>query len=728
MPLGRLGSMWSTLTPLRSLDWFAFTATAGLETPRATRHATTTDVMTATPQERTTTEDSVDLQARNSLCAEDDGSHTHAGDLFDSVQEFAASNNTSLGRTSPLKTMPGAWDTPKQTRVFSPWTTATPVQPTFPDHLFTVGNDRLPVPVAGSMTTTTGWLSTPKRHTPAHYQRTLAQDQPDTRVSLVEDLADNEMQEVPSFKTTPPPQLFDDELQMDKHDDEEPEQQGSELPSSADHYCTPPQHRMLFASFLHRACSLSSSPVRSDSHENTSDRHDNTSTDGNVQSENHTLTETTPQVSFANQDHVEHGLSSATGFVTPRIRRVSLIQDLFAAQTPRHDTFCPPAGSAPLAMDERSMEQNHPAKSDPLPLLQHEHARVLRSRSNEAVREQPQSKKRKLENKGAPTKFHSESSAERADKSKKVKHDKHAGVPVFDSFNGGSSVFNAAGKKIDLKFSMAGPNFEFDQDSNCHIAYKKNYLSLSASMRLPFENMFLEPLITHHAPRITAFIFNLSAVTCTNASLPAPLLQFDATRTRSKATEVKSERIDLDSVLDDDDSSETRLVGVKFGRIQFKHATGNNPRSAAGAVAHGLNNSDNSRITDATQASRVRLVVTVYAQVGGGSDFDDRDDEDLDAENMSNNDGLSIKLHQIGQWSSKPLIVRARSPATWKPAIKKTEIGAKTFKSSKRRSRLSSSEIEDWAPPKETSKSMDRAERARKRAWSTYEDGQAQAK
>ncbi|KAK4047088.1 hypothetical protein OIV83_005651 [Microbotryomycetes sp. JL201] len=381
-------------------------------------------------------------------------------------------------------------------------------------------------------------------------------------------------------------------------------------PSSGNPYRTPPQNKKLFASFVRHAFS-SSSPIQVEADPMASDGDD----DGGP-------SEAAPRFRVVAEVATSEQNLASTEFITPRANRASYLQET----APKFESSLPAAYTSPSEIGAPANEPVHawleearePSEADPPPTSEPQPSQVLRSRSNQQdtdhFRAKRQRRKRELDSESFAGPESSDD--EDDDQVECAEYERDGGGPFFETFQEQVTLVDSLGEALDLSPELVGPGFEYDSAVGCHVAYKKNYLSLSASLRLPDDDAFLETPVLPSSRPVPSFTFELSAITCTEPALPVPLLQFNASRARSTATNVKPQYVDINQT---QHAKRGQRVTIKYNRIQFKHSTGNNPRSTAGAIAHNLRK--NVKITEPNQAARVRLVVTVSA---GFSDENDR--------------------------------------------------------------------------------------------------------
>ncbi|KAK4047178.1 hypothetical protein OIO90_006287 [Microbotryomycetes sp. JL221] len=386
-----------------------------------------------------------------------------------------------------------------------------------------------------------------------------------------------------------------------------------------------------------------------------------------------------------NRDNVS---DLCNNFITPPRRASIVSNEGLQHETPQDCTHDPHA----LQQISRLLDDTRQVESDPCPEFISRPALLARSHSHPTRFLRSQVPKSGPDQIIAP-----ESQTQPQKSSKRLKFVSKKNSPtLFQSFQSLESVYDSSNQIVNLEPLLFEPRFDFDQDLDCYVAYKKNHMSMSMSFLIPkSQKLYLSTPVTPYTPEITAFVISIKAETCSKPALDAPLLQLDTKRSLSNAQILQPQRIELNSFVPSSaieidqkkQKTKTSLNSLKdssrlkfeFKRVQFRYSTANNPRSAAAVIAKdndsGIEGANkNSKITDVTQATKVQMIITVNVELENSSqnltnesiiDKMNLKQERVTKRRRIEKQQRSIKLIPIGQWTSRPLVVRARNPSSW---------------------------------------------------------------
>ncbi|ORY66656.1 hypothetical protein BCR35DRAFT_308531 [Leucosporidium creatinivorum] len=193
---------------------------------------------------------------------------------------------------------------------------------------------------------------------------------------------------------------------------------------------------------------------------------------------------------------------------------------------------------------------------------------------------------------------------------------------LFGAFQESCRVFDEKGINFNLQPEISPPAFTYDAKLGAWLGYRRNYLSLSASIVVPApsSSLYLSPSTTS-ATKISHFIATTSALTLPT-HLAVPLLQLDTTRKLERATPLQPSRFELPASFIKADKS--GKASAPFTRVQFRNSTANHPSGA-------------SSVGGMTTRFGMRVVIEAVLEVGGAK-------------------------VEVGRWESGELVIRGRSP------------------------------------------------------------------
>lgn len=214
---------------------------------------------------------------------------------------------------------------------------------------------------------------------------------------------------------------------------------------------------------------------------------------------------------------------------------------------------------------------------------------------------------------------------------------------------------------VDIATSINNPSsFSHDTEIDCWLGYRRNFISFSVTVTLP------SSLSSYHTSSFSSPIAHLELL-LTSTTSPGgndvELLQFDTSRSLSKATRVGSQQLVPSTTCKvlpkggDTSSLSPETYSTDFSRIQYRASTANHPAADPGA-----------------QDSRFVMVVTLSSVHEDGSQT------------------------TLGSWGSAKLVIRGRSPGSFDKSKKQNEEtgpGPGAGAGQKKRKKLSNDREED---------------------------------
>ncbi|KAL8283910.1 hypothetical protein RQP46_005342 [Phenoliferia psychrophenolica] len=225
----------------------------------------------------------------------------------------------------------------------------------------------------------------------------------------------------------------------------------------------------------------------------------------------------------------------------------------------------------------------------------------------------------------------------------------------FGRFEQLCCIVDSAGKVHDLSPGLTPPAFEYDLAMREWICYRRNYISIAIGLTCPTNQrtqlFTADPSKTAHSSPITSFSISIDSRSHPSAT-PVVLLQFDPSRKLRLARPVDPQLIQLGLSSSPNSPSATqhaystppsssssssssafvptreRRSSATFTRLQYRSATANN-----GKQSH-------------TQERYIAIVRLDAVRADG-------------------------TMEEVGRWTSKPFIVRGRSPKNFTAARRK---------------------------------------------------------
>ncbi|GAA5955270.1 hypothetical protein JCM21900_003028 [Sporobolomyces salmonicolor] len=214
----------------------------------------------------------------------------------------------------------------------------------------------------------------------------------------------------------------------------------------------------------------------------------------------------------------------------------------------------------------------------------------------------------------------------------------------FSSFEAKTELLDEEGGSVAFTPNLSIPSsFTYDESMSCWLTYRRNFITLSASLALPAS---LEPAALHtstNASPVSHIEVGITSMTFPKGT-NVELLQFDATRSLPKAKTLGRQQLvcissnqsggspsrrTLQRSSSSSGDSETTYT-TTFTRVQYRHSTSNHPSGS-------------------NTAKDARFVVraTLYAVHADGSET------------------------ILGTWRSAKLVVRGRSPGSFEKTKQK---------------------------------------------------------